>query len=167
MPIPLPTSCDVRKIRTRAAKASRASLVLVRAPALAWVGFNDLVVAALRELSGERLLVRADKAAETAGEAYDELAGRGELRVERFCTQPSVAWLVSTVEDFNVRTLNQVGRLDDHPRDADHRLRNSAGNRTTRTQRLARDVATNIAEGRTELPSRTIGAGVEAARDIR
>jgi len=44
MAVTLPTSADVRKVRTRANKVVNAQLDLVRTPFLAWLGAGDLAV---------------------------------------------------------------------------------------------------------------------------
>jgi len=66
MPITLPTSADVRKVRTQARKTFDAQFDLVRTPVLAWIGVNDLAVQTLRELpdklTREKLRARANKA---------------------------------------------------------------------------------------------------------
>jgi heparin binding hemagglutinin HbhA len=179
MPITLPTSTDVRKVRDNARKTFDAQLDLVRTPALAWIGFNDLAVQTLRELpdklSREQLRARADKGADAVREAYDNWTERGEVRVERIRTQPQVARVLRGVKDLNVRANKQVDTLVDELHDAGQELLDSvsfqtrsAGEKTARrTQRVAREVADSVAEGGTELAGQIVEAGDEAAHDTR
>jgi heparin binding hemagglutinin HbhA len=179
MPITLPTSADVRKVRTQARKTFDAQFDLVRAPVLAWIGVNDLAVQTLRELpdklSREKLRARADKAADTARETYDELTERGETRVERIRTQPQVARVLRNVEDLNVRANKQVDSIVDELHDAGEDLlgrvsteTRSVGEKTARrAQHVARDVAANVSEASEELADEIVEAGDEAAHDTR
>lgn len=179
MPITLPTSADVRKARTQARRTVDAQLDLVRTPVLAWIGFNDLAVHTLRELpgklSGEKLRARANKVADSARDAYDEWAERGEVRVERIRTQPRVARALRTAEDLNERVNAQVETIVDELHDAGEDLLGRVGTETRsvgektarRTQRIARDVAAEVSEGGSELAGEIVEAGDEVAHDAR
>jgi heparin binding hemagglutinin HbhA len=179
MPIALPTSTDVRNVRERAKKTFDAQLDLLRTPVLAWIGFNDLAVHTLRELpdklSREQLRTRANKAADSAREAYDEWAERGEVRVERIRTQPRVARALRNAEDLTKRANRQVDTVVDELHDAGEDLlgrvstqTRSVGEKTARrTERVARDAAAEITDGSSELAEQIVEAGDDAAHDTR
>jgi heparin binding hemagglutinin HbhA len=179
MTITLPNSTDVRKTREQARKAFHAPVELVRTPVLAWIGFNDLAVHTVRELpdklSREQLRARAEKLSDTARDAYHEWAERGESRVERIRTQPRVARALRGVENLNDRVNNRVDTLVDEAHDAGQELLSavsfqtrSAGEKTARrTQRVAREVASDVARGGSQLAGEIVEAGDEVARDTR
>ncbi|HEY1969460.1 MAG TPA: hypothetical protein VGH89_16020 [Pseudonocardia sp.] len=89
MAVSLPTSADVRKVRTRANKVVNAQLDLVRTPFLAWVGAGDLAVnkvndavAKARTQAGERRAAaktRAEKLQDQLSDLPERLKGE-ELR---------------------------------------------------------------------------------------
>jgi heparin binding hemagglutinin HbhA len=89
MAVSLPTSADVRKVRTRANKVVNAQIDLVRTPFLAWVGAGDLAVnkvndavAKARTEAGERRAAaktRAEKLQEQISDLPERLKGE-ELR---------------------------------------------------------------------------------------
>jgi heparin binding hemagglutinin HbhA len=179
MPITLPTSADVRKVRGEARKTFDKQLDLVRTPVLAWIGFNDLAVQTLRELpeklSYEQLRARADRASDSVRKAYDEWAERGEVRVERIRTQPQVARVLRSAEDLNKRAVKQVDTVVDELHDAGEDVLDrfssetrSIGEKTAqRTQRVAREVAAEVSEGGSQLAEEIVEAGDEAAHDTR
>jgi heparin binding hemagglutinin HbhA len=179
MPITLPTSTDVRKVRTQARKNFETQLALVRTPVLAWVGVNDLAVQTLRELpdelSRETPRAGATKVADTARDTNDQLAERGETRVKRIRTQPHVACVLRNVEDLNTRTTQQVDQVVDELHDTSQELLDSvsfhtcsAGEKTARrTHHVAHDVAANVEDASTELASEIMQAGDKAAYDTR
>jgi heparin binding hemagglutinin HbhA len=179
MAISLPTSADVRKVRSRANKFVSDQFDVVRTPALAWLGAGDLAVHTLRELperlSRDKLRQRADKAGEQARETYEEWAERGEVTLERIRTQPQVARALRTVENANKRSNSVVEKIVDELHDAGEDTlqamsteTRSVGERAAhRAQRAAGETAATVSEASDELAESIREAGDEAAHDTR
>jgi heparin binding hemagglutinin HbhA len=179
MAISLPTSADVRKVRSQANKFVSGQLDVVRTPVLAWLGAGDLAVHTLRELperlSRDTLRRRADKASEQARETYRELAERGEVTFERIRTQPRVARALRNVENANQRSNSVLEKVVDELRDAGEDAlqamsveTRSVGEKTARrAQRVAVETAATVSEAGDELAASIQEAGAEAAHDTR
>jgi heparin binding hemagglutinin HbhA len=75
--VSLPTSADVRKVRTQADKVVKTQLDLVRTPFLAWVGAGDLAVSKVNDAVAKaktRVTERREAAAERAEKLQEQLA---------------------------------------------------------------------------------------------
>jgi heparin binding hemagglutinin HbhA len=179
MAITLPTSADVRKVRSQVNKFATNQFELVRTPVLAWIGVGDLAVHTLRELperlSRDELRKRADDATDKARETYHEWVERGEDRVERVRAQPQVARALRSVKDANQRFDRQVEKIVDELHDGGEEVLDavsfetrSVGEKTARrTQRMAREAATTLTEAGNEFAESVVEAGDEAAHDTR
>ncbi|MDT7564806.1 MAG: heparin binding hemagglutinin HbhA [Pseudonocardiales bacterium] len=179
MAISLPTSADVRKVRSRANKFVSDQFDVVRTPVLAWLGAGDLAVHTLRELperlSRDKLRERANKAGEQARETYEELTERGEVTLERIRTQPQVARALRTVENANQRSNSVLEKVVDELHDAGADTleamsveTRSVGEKTARrAQRVAGETAATVSEAGDELAESIQEAGDEAAHDTR
>jgi heparin binding hemagglutinin HbhA len=179
MAISLPTSADVRKVRSQANKFVSDQLDVVRTPVLAWLGAGDLAVHTLRELperlSRDTLRRRADKASEQARETYRELTERGEVTLERIRTQPQVARALRNVENANQRSNSALEKVVDELHDAGEDAlqamsveTRSVGEKTARrAQRVAGEAAATVSEAGDELAESIQQAGAEAAHDTR
>jgi heparin binding hemagglutinin HbhA len=155
MAINLPSSADVRKIRTRANNAIDAQLKLVRKPVTAWVGAGDLAVSKVndavsnaRTKATERraaVRTRVEKLQDQLTDAperltvdelrtrYTDLADRGEQTVERVRKQPRVAKVLDAVEDATDRFDTRVDKIVDEVSEAAEKLLDRVSNQTRST----------------------------------
>jgi heparin binding hemagglutinin HbhA len=179
MAIALPTSADVRKVRSQADKFVTDQWDMVRTPVLAWIGINDLAIQNLRELPeqlrSEKIRARADKARDKARSTYREWADHGEETVRELREQPQVARAIRTVTDTDRQVTRRVEKLVDEFHDgADEALSSvssqtrSIGEKTARrTQRVSREAAGAVSEAANEMAEGLTEAGDEAARETR
>jgi heparin binding hemagglutinin HbhA len=183
MAIALPTSADVRKVRSQADTFVTNQWDMVRTPVLAWIGINDLAVQNLRGLPGqlrsEKLRARADKARDTAREkarsAYRGWADHGEATVRELREHPRVARAIRTVTDTDQQVTRRVERLVDEFHDgADEALSSvssrtrSLGEKTARgAQRVSREAAGAVSEAAEEVAEGLTEAGDRAAHETR
>jgi heparin binding hemagglutinin HbhA len=179
MAIALPTSADVRKVRSQADKFVTDQWDMVRTPVLAWIGINDLAIQNLRELPeqlrSEKIRARADKARDKARSTYREWADHGEETVRELREQPQVARAIRTVTDTDRQVTRRVEKLVDEFHDgADEALSSvssqtrSVGEKTARrAQKASREAADAVGEVSGEVAAGLEEAGDEAAHDAR
>ena len=179
MAIALPTSADVRKIRSRADEFVSAQWDTVRSPVLAWVGVTDLAFRNLRELPSrlrpEQLRTRANDITDRAREVYDKWADQGEYRLERIRVQPEVDRAITNARDADRQVTEQVEKIVDELHDAGQGLLDKVGfesrsvgeKSARRAQRVSRDAADAVTGISGEVAGRIERAGDRAAHETR
>lgn len=185
MPVSLPTSTDVRKVREQAAHNVSQRAEVARTPLLAVLGAGDYAVARVGEAvnraaelpqrltpQGLRRLVtdlRVD-----AEETYSGFAERGEKTWGRIRKQPQVKKAISTIETYTDKLDARVDDLVDDAHDAGEkalrtvtRQTRSAGEKTARaTQRFAAETAETVADAAGDASGKVAEAGQNAASSI-
>ncbi|MDT7608648.1 MAG: hypothetical protein QOG96_3151, partial [Pseudonocardiales bacterium] len=86
MAVSLPTSADVRKVRTRANKVVTTQLDYVRTPFLAWVGAGDLAVNKVNDAVAKARTQAAERREQAQARA-EKLQKQAQARAEKLQKQ--------------------------------------------------------------------------------
>jgi heparin binding hemagglutinin HbhA len=193
MAVSLPTSADVRKVRTQADQVVKTQLELVRTPFLAWLGAGDLAVTKvndavakaraqvverredakaraeklpteLREkLTPEELRKRYDDVTEEARKRYTELADRGEETLDRIRRQPRVAKVIDVVEEATERLEERLEKVVDDVHDAGEEI---LGRVSTETRSVGERTARATKRFSSEAAEAVTKVSAEVAEEI-
>ncbi|MGH3569318.1 MAG: hypothetical protein ACRDRH_25500 [Pseudonocardia sp.] len=144
MAVSQPTAADARKAREQAARSAAERAGVARTPLLAVLGAGDYAVTTVahavttararaaeraaaasqrvsefpRKITADELRKAADDLRGQAGQAYADLAERGEKAWGRIRKQPQVKQALSTIESYTEKLDARVDDLVDDARDA-------------------------------------------------
>jgi heparin binding hemagglutinin HbhA len=195
MPVDLPTTENVRKIRHDVAKTAAERAEAARTPLLAVLGAGDLAVTAVskavaeararaaearvadlpQRLNGEELRKTLDELRAQAGQAYVGFAEQGERTWGRIRKQPQVKEAIARIETYTEKLDARVDDLVDDATDAAEKAlavvtaqTRSTGERVARaTQRFTGRTAQTVTDVSSDAADAVTEAGAEVAHETR
>lgn len=196
----LPTAADVRKAREQAAKTATERAGVARTPLLAVLGAGDYAVTTVtnavttvraraaeradtasqrfsgfpHKITADELRKTADDVRGQAGQAYADLADRGEKAWGRIRKQPQVKRALATIESYTEKLDARVDDLVDGAHDAAEqtlstvtRQTRSTGEKAARaTQRFTGRAAERVVDAASDASGAVADAGAKAADAI-